>query len=1102
VANKISVMNKLILLVFPFFFFVLSGKGNEISRQVQSNFKKNKAEKIQLFSKSSKKVSNNGKLKEHQVLTLDKNKLSKLKNQKPKTLQISFPLPNRTFEVDLIEFDILTTDFRVNTSDGKTSQFKRGVFYRGIVKNDTNSVVSISVFDDEVFGVISNSEGNFDLGKIDGDQDYIIYKSENLQSESPFVCSTPDIANTQNLVAQSTTSCRAVRVYIECDYNLYTRRANSVQQVVDFTTGLFNQVALIYANESIPIQISEIFVWTTTDPYITQTTSSAVLTSFRTTRTSFNGNIAHLISTRPNNLGGVAYLDVLCSSSFKYAFSNIYNSYGIFPGYSWSVNVFAHEMGHNMGSPHTQSCSWVGGALDNCYTTEGGCPPGPAPVNGGTIMSYCHLTANGVNFANGFGQQPGNRIRNRFTNATCLTPSPITITPSSPTICSGQSVSLTASGGVTYTWSPQSGLNTSTGQTVIASPTSSTTYTVSSTSNGCTSTSTVLVSVLPAVNFGTLQNVNDVFPVSGDPSPVVFSIPPSGANGQFSYQWYSKTGINSAPSGQSTTGWVAISGATSNTYNPPVQSQPITFAVQVDPTGTQDCANFTWASGIRQVTITTVPQYNAGILTSGDQGFCSGGGNPNIITFSQTPSGGGTSSNNFITSPEAISTPYWTLENSTSTQNIENSPFGSLTAERVTETATNGLHRIFSPIISTSGTITSSVYVKPNGRTSVGLFVGNFNSMAQVTFSLVGVGSVVSQSGNVTSRAITQEPNGWYRISITSIGDASYRFRLYLLNSSNAQTYAGSTSAGVFVFGAKLESGTLTPYSTSNYSYQWWTRTGIFDTPVDGSTTGWSLISGATSQSYDPPQVTSSTSYACRVNLGTGSQWAQGSRKITVLPVFNPGVVSSADEIMCDPVNPSNITLSQNPSGSGAYQWAWYSRNGTSNPCPTGGSTSGWTAITTNSPTGTSLTGSGIFFDPPSENLVPVNGKTFAVLITPIANGTLPACGAPSWASGCRKVSAVSCFSTSDSLCPDWFLGEPRPNPSYDLCFVDVGIPENKIGKLVVFDNQGVTIDQVSLETRFQTLQFDVTSWSPGLYYFCLFGDDVEIEAQKLIVIK
>lgn len=1083
--------------------------GNEIHKQVQSSFKKSKPEKINVFSKSSKKITNTARLKEHQILSLDKTKLSKLKKLKPKNLQISLPLSNRSFEVDLVQYQILAPDFKVSTSSQKNVEFKEGLFYRGIIRGDTNSVVSISVFDDEVFGVISNSEGNFDLGKIEGTQDYVLHKSDNLQQEIPFSCETADepsiqrIAETQSL----TSSCRAVRIYIECDYNLYTRRSNSVQQVVDFTTGLFNQVAIIYANENVQIQISEIFVWTTTDPYISQTTSSTVLNSFRNTRTTFNGNLAHLISTRPNSLGGVAYLDVLCGSNFRYAFSNINNSYLTFPSYSWSVNVFAHELGHNMGSPHTQSCSWVSGALDNCYTTEGGCPPGPPPVNGGTIMSYCHLTANGVNLANGFGQQPGDRIRSRFNSATCLTPGSVSITPSTATICSGQSVTLNATGGGNYTWTPQTGLNSTTGASVIATPTTTTSYIVSSSINGCTSTATIQITVLPQVNFGTLQNVNDVFEVSGDPSPIVFSTLPSGSSGQFSYQWYYKPGINSAPTGQSTTGWIAITGATTNTYDPPVQSQPITFAVQVDPIGTQDCAPATWASGIRQVTITSITQFTPGTLSSGDQGFCSSGGNPNNITFSINPSSssGVTSSPNLITSPEAFSTPYWTFEGLTVTQNVENSPFGSLTSERLLETTVNNLHRFYSPIIATSGTITSSIYVKPNGRTSVGLFVGNFNSMAQVTFNLTGVGSVITQSANVQSRSITQESNGWYRISVTSTGDASYRFRLYVLNSSNAQSYTGVTTSGVFVFGAKLESGQLTPYSGSStqFSYQWYSRAGIFDTPVDGTTTGWSIISGATSQSYDPPQITQSTSYACRVILGNGSQWATGSRKITVLPVFNPGTVTSSDEVFCEPPNPSNITLSQNPTGSGAYQWRWYFKNGTTASCPTGGSTTGWTALTTNIPNGTSFNGSGISYDPPTTAILANGGITYAVLITPIANGTNPACGVATWSSGCRKVSAVDCgFSAlpTDTTCLGFELGDPRPNPSQNTCSIDVVIPDRQKAQFRIIDITGSVVFNIEV-SQTQTLIVDVSEFSNGIYSYSLNSETIRL-SNKLIVLK
>ncbi len=222
-----------------------------------------------------------------------------------------------------------------------------------------------------------------------------------------------------NTAAKGTAADKCVRVYLECDYAL-NQNKGGVAGATNFITAVFNNLATLYANEQITTIISQVFVWTTQDSYPTSSSSSA-LTTFKNTRPTFNGDLAHLAALGGQNVGGVAWVDVLCNSSYRYAYSNIYSSYSTVPTYSWSVQVMTHEMGHNLGSPHTQSCSWSGGALDNCYTTEGGCAPGPAPVNGGTIMSYCHLTSNGINFNNGFGTQPGNLIRNRVNAASCLT---------------------------------------------------------------------------------------------------------------------------------------------------------------------------------------------------------------------------------------------------------------------------------------------------------------------------------------------------------------------------------------------------------------------------------------------------------------------------------------------------------------------------------------------------------------------------------------------------------------------------------------------------------------------------------------------------------
>ncbi len=71
----------------------------------------------------------------------------------------------------------------------------------------------------------------------------------------------------------------------------------------------------------------------------------------------------------------------------------------------------------------------------------------------------------------------------------------IAITPP-VNICTGNSATLTASGALTYTWAPATGLSSTTGSSVIASPTVTTTYTVTGTP-ACTKTSTVTVTVDP-----------------------------------------------------------------------------------------------------------------------------------------------------------------------------------------------------------------------------------------------------------------------------------------------------------------------------------------------------------------------------------------------------------------------------------------------------------------------------------------------------------------------------------------------------------------------------------------------------------------------------
>jgi len=364
------------------------------------------------------------------LLTPEKAVLKQITEARMPTLRLVVPnAAGDNFELELAQTSILAKGFIVGELSNKgtalNDAIQQGVFYRGIVKDVPGSIAAVSLFGDDVMIMISTPEGDYQVGKMDDGSDmYILYRSQDLKAGMPISCFTEELdevpQNPEGEVTDRFIGCKVVQVYFECDYKLYTDKGSNTTNVVNYVTGLFNQVATLYANEDIDVDISEIYVWTTSDPYASLTSTSAILNAFRTTRgTNFNGDLAHLLTTRSVG-GGIAYLDVLCYKSYAHAVSMIYNSYSTVPTYSWSVMVVTHELGHNIGSWHTQSCNWAGGAIDNCYTPEGSCSPGPAPVNGGTIMSYCHLTSNGINLNHGFGPLPKAHIQNRVLNASCL----------------------------------------------------------------------------------------------------------------------------------------------------------------------------------------------------------------------------------------------------------------------------------------------------------------------------------------------------------------------------------------------------------------------------------------------------------------------------------------------------------------------------------------------------------------------------------------------------------------------------------------------------------------------------------------------------------
>ncbi|AEA44864.1 PKD domain-containing protein [Fluviicola taffensis] len=113
----------------------------------------------------------------------------------------------------------------------------------------------------------------------------------------------------------------------------------------------------------------------------------------------------------------------------------------------------------------------------------------------------------------------------------------ITVTPPSATICNGQSVSLTASGATSYTWSPATGLSATNTATVTANPTATQTYTIVGSNGTCSGTTTAIITVnpLPIVNAGPNVNLCN--------QPIPFTLTPTPAGGTWTGPNVTSTGI-------------------------------------------------------------------------------------------------------------------------------------------------------------------------------------------------------------------------------------------------------------------------------------------------------------------------------------------------------------------------------------------------------------------------------------------------------------------------------------------------------------------------------------------------------------------------------
>ena len=516
-------------------------------------------------------------------------------------------------------------------------------------------------------------------------------------------------------------------------------------------------------------------------------------------------------------------------------------------------------------------------------------------------------------------------------------------------ICSGQSATLTATGGLSYEWSPATGLSSTTGTTVTASPSTSTVYTLTGTgANGCTNTATAAVTVNAAPTATITPATATTFCQGGS---VVLN---ANTGAGLSYQWR-LNGTN-------------ITGATSSSYTANASGS---YTVVV--TNTSTCSATSTAT---VVTVNALPI--ATITPATATTFCQGGSvvlNANTGTglsyqwFNNAAAISGATSSSYTANASGSYTVVVTNTSTCSTTStatvvtVNALPTATITPVTTTtfcqggsvvlnaNTGTGLSYQWFNNAVAINGATTSTYTANASGSYTV-VVTNTSTCSATSTATVVTVnalpaatitpattttfcqgGSVVLNANTGTGLTYQWRLNG---TNITGATTSSYTANAsgsYTVVVTNTSTCSATSTATVVTVNA-LPSATITPATVTTFcqggsvvlnantgtglSYQWYNNA--------------SIITGATTSSYT---ANASGSYTVVVTNTSTCSATSTATVVTVNALPTATITASSATTFCQG---GSVVLTANTGTGLTYQWRL---NGTN---ITGATTSSYTA--------------------------------------------------------------------------------------------------------------------------------------------------------------
>ena len=515
-----------------------------------------------------------------------------------------------------------------------------------------------------------------------------------------------------------------------------------------------------------------------------------------------------------------------------------------------------------------------------------------------------------------------------------------TITVNSPTICPGQTVTLTANGATTYTWSTGPTTNT-----ISVAPASTTIYTVNATSGTCVGTQTtqVLVSPTPTVSVGnaTICSGNSAtltatgatnytwMPSAQTTSSIVVTPTTNttytitGANGTCTNSTTATVSVTSTPTLSTSTrticaGQVAtftVSGATTYTWNPgSVTGSTYTTSPASSGTVSVIGANGTCTS---QVTTSITVTPNPTVAVS-NQTICSGQTAILTATGATTYSWNtGATTNTISVSPTSLTiyTVVGTTNSCTNTRTVSVTVNSQPTVAVANASICSGNSTILTATGATNytwmpgGQLTTTVSVTP-GSTTIYTITGATGTCTTSTNATVNVTSTPTLVAN----SVTICPG--QTATLTASGATTYTWNPGNISGST-YTIAPASNTTVSVIGAN---GTCTTAATVSVTIGTGISITVNNPTICAGETATLTANGATSYTWNPGNLSgSSVTVAPSSNTTytvTGVNGACTGSNTAIVTIVSTPTLATNSTTIC-----AGQTTTLTASGATTYTW-------------------------------------------------------------------------------------------------------------------------------------------------------------------------------------